>query len=255
MLGGLICSLLLGHFAAADQPRPGDYSRYSPSSASQVVRDPTTGKTYQQQLVDVTVPKSGWQLKTKTQKYLQPLTVTEPEWRKHYSYVPRQTYVLEHRQRGQWNPFQNNYYTYQYKPVVQWVPVVQEYAVPVAKTRWVLSARTQKFYEPVVGTEVQQRLVTTEVPNNSSNQMLASGPTPRGGLSYLADKQKAANFMGTWPATSGALNLPAMEVSAPGNVTSIASAPAYRTSGLPVAPSASPTWDARQNAMSPTVLR
>ncbi|MFN3190959.1 MAG: hypothetical protein ACE361_10590 [Aureliella sp.] len=192
----LITSLLLFQSCQTAIGQTGPPAEPQRELPSRVVRDPVTGRLFQQQIQSVQVPVVRWESKPQTQ------TVYEPEVSTRYVAVPQLTYVPVSSQvlypvtRGLWNPFRTPVQAYEYRTVTQYQPRVQNYSVPVSTQKWVPKKQTIYVPQPVQRTETRQQVVTTEIPGNrpvshstippANANLYAAQPSPRLRIPILA---------------------------------------------------------------------
>ena len=155
----------------------------SSASTTSVFRDPFTGRTFQQQLVNVTVPTTVYEDKAVKQTYYEAQQRTSQVKHQQVVYVPQQSYVVETRLRGRWNPFRRPVYTYHYRPVTRWTPTIRDVMVPVTTQQFVPRERTVYVRQPVQRNQVTQQVVTTEIP---SSTLPAAVPNQRFGQTLYA---------------------------------------------------------------------
>jgi hypothetical protein len=138
----------------------------SPASPSKpwLVRDPATGRLFQQQLVPVSVPVTRWEARTVEQTVYEPRVTTQVQQVPQTTYAPNTQYVMQPKVTGWWNPFMQPVQAYQYVPVTNWSPQTQQVPNPVVTQQWVPRQQKIVVYQPIQATEVHQRLVQTEVP-------------------------------------------------------------------------------------------
>jgi hypothetical protein len=149
-----------------------------------VVRDPTTGRLYHQQLVPITVPEVRWETKQVT------TTVHRPEW---VSQVVNQTQtimkpqtqmVLQAYWTGVWNPFRPPTLAYRYVPQTNWVPTTVSTPQVVAAQRLVPKQETLTVTQPVSENRTVQHLVQTEIPSSAGSAMGVNQPRMAATLAY-----------------------------------------------------------------------
>ncbi len=168
--------------AAASQPsstiasaNPGQ----SPTSNAKawIVRDPATGRVFQQQLVPVAVPVTRWEPRTVEQTVYEPRLSTQVVQVPQTTYVPNTQYVMQPKVTGWWNPFKQPVQAYQYVPVTNWVPQTQQVPNPVTTQQWVPRQQKITVYQPVQTTETRHQLVQTELPQPQAPTALAAMPS------------------------------------------------------------------------------
>ena len=129
-----------------------------------IVRDPATGRVFQQQLVPVSVPVTRWEARTVEQTVYEPRVATQVQQVPQTTYVPNTQYVMQPKITGWWNPFKQPVQAYQYVPVTNWTPQTQSVPNPVTTQQWVPRQQKIVVYQPVQSTEIRQQLVQTELP-------------------------------------------------------------------------------------------
>ncbi|MDX1929244.1 MAG: hypothetical protein SFV81_22140 [Pirellulaceae bacterium] len=133
-----------------------------------LVRDPATGRVFQQQLVPVSVPVTRWEARTVEQTVYEPRVTTQVQQVPQTTYVPNTQYVMQPKVTGWWNPFKQPVQAYQYVPVTNWTPQTQQVSNPVLTQQWVPRQQKVVVYQPVQATEIRQQLVQTELPQSQS---------------------------------------------------------------------------------------
>lgn len=225
-----------------------------------IVRDPSTGRLYRQQMVTVHVPTTAWETKQVTQTVYEPEIVTNYVATEQTVYAPKTQYVLQHRVRGRWNPFRRTTATYEYEPVTTWVPATQTVSTPVTTRKWNPKQQTLTVQTPVAKIEQQTQLVQTEIPQPVTT-MLANRQAPLVRVPLLARQR-----MLPWPPISQSPRLAQVGISrgqAPANFASNSqlrpiagpSSAAYSAPLRTASSAASMSRDSIQVGMSATVLR
>lgn len=250
-------------------------TKQAPSGkAVRYVRDPITGRTYRQELVNVKVPTTTWESKAATQTVYEPVVTTKYATTQKVVYVPQQSYELQPYISGGWNPFKAPAYAYRYQAVTRWIPTLQNQTVPLTSQNYVAKQKTIYVAEPVTKDRIQQQIVTTEIPASSlpagtapgtltPNVRYASQPAPRIRIPLLArqqllgSQQTAAarpNLIAAAPqpvlSTPAATGLRPINDAASGFRSSTYTAP-LRTAST----NSSLSRDPLQSGMSATVLR
>jgi hypothetical protein len=150
------------------------------SSQPWIVRDPGTGRVFQQKLVPVSVPVTRWEPRTIEQTVYEPRLATHVQQVPQTTYVPNTQYVMQPKVTGWWNPFKQPVQAYKYVPVTNWTPQTQQVPNPVTTQQWVPRQQKIVVYQPVQSTEVRQQLVQTELPQpQTTPSPLVYAATPR----------------------------------------------------------------------------
>lgn len=153
------------------------------NSASQgwVVRDPTTGRFFYQQVVPVTVPTTRWENKTVTTTVQQPQWVSRTVPETQVVYQPQTTMTLEPYWKGRWNLFRQPTLAYRYKPVTNWQPTTVTNQRVVMTQTFVPQQQTIVVPQPVPENRTVQQLVQTEIPQSPAAfpTAIATAPQPR----------------------------------------------------------------------------
>jgi hypothetical protein len=235
---------------------------------SWLVRDPQTGRIYQQELVSVTVPTTQWEVKPVTTTVYEPRNVTKSVPGTQVLYTPSTQYVMQPKLRGWWNPLRQPVQAYEFVPVTSWQPQTQTVQSQVSTIEWV--AKQQVVYVPqsVQRLQTQQQIVSREVPPTAAAALagtaanypyaLAGQPKPLINIPVLSQQRVLP-----WPenrASYGYASTPSttMRGAVSSGLRPIASAisPSY---SAPLQPSNNPSnvasRDAFQTGMSPTILR
>ena len=148
----------------SEAPAPAANPTAQAATKPWIVRDPATGRVFQQQLVPVTVPVTRWEAKTIDQTVYEPQFATNLQPYPQTTFVPKTEYVMQPKVRGWWNPLQQPVQSYEYVPKTTWVPQTQQLTKPVVTQNWVPKQQKIVVYQPVQATEVRQQLVQTELP-------------------------------------------------------------------------------------------
>lgn len=250
---------------------------------SWLVRDPTTGRLYQQELVTRTVPTTHWEVRPVPTTVYEPRQVVTTVPRQEVTYTPTTQYVMQPRLKGWWNPLAQPVQAYEFVPVTSWQPQTQTVQQPITTTQWVAKQHTVYVPQAVQRNETQQQIVSREIPQPSGGYppsgispslltpatMMAAQPNPmltRPLVSIpLLARQPATPWNNTpWPANVG-------PAAASGGIASSGVRGGSFSTGLrpianPIAPrysaplqtassSGSVARDAGQSGMSATVLR
>ena len=141
-------------------------SQHGPEQAPWLVRDPRTGRLYQQQVVNVSVPTVHWETKQVTQTVLAPRFVTREVPVQQTVYTPRTQMVLQPSLRGWWNPFRQTT-AYVARPVTSWVASTTTVNQKVTQQEWAPQQRSVTVQQPVTRMQTQQQIVQTEIPQPS----------------------------------------------------------------------------------------
>ena len=242
------CSFAAGQTATNSTAPTGSIasnSDPSPNSKTWIVRDPVTGRLFQQRLVPVSVPVTRWEAKTVEQTVYEPQVTTNVQHAPQTLFVPKTQYVMQPKVRGWWNPLKPPVQAYEYTPVTQWVPQTQSVPQAVTTPQWVPKPQKIVVYQPVQSTEIRQQLVQVELPQPqyATNQAL-SGSAP----AYLPP-QSVSSSSGLRPIT------PTFPAIPPIPLPRFATRP-YNAPLRPVTSGTSSyTRDTIQSGMQPTVLR
>ena len=223
-----------------------------------IVRDPATGRVFQQQLVPVTVPVTRWEAKTIDQTVYEPQVATNLQPYAQTTLVPKTDYVMQPKLRGWWNPLKQPTQTYEYVPKTTWVPQTQQIAKTVVTQNWVPKQQKIVVYQPVQTTEVRQQLVQTELPQPPGTvpTSLASAPRqPFFRLPILAQQRvlpwqqtgQSSAYPAPYPAAIAPSTQLAQSTAIPPTVAqaNVAAAPAPQTPNFPAtqpAPAAQPVY-------------
>ena len=174
------------------------------ASKTWIVRDPATGRVFQQQLVSVNVPVTRWEPRTIEQTVYEPRIATQVQHVPQTTYVPNTQYVMQPKMTGWWNPFKQPVQAYQYVPVTNWAPQTQQVPNSITMQQWVPRQQKIVVYQPVQSTEIRQQLVQTELPQPpTASPAIASVSAPSQRLFRLPIL--AQNRVLPWaaPATGG----------------------------------------------------
>ncbi len=214
-----------GPIPGSTEPPSTAKSPSTPANKPWIVRDPGTGRVFQQHLVPVTVPVTRWEARTVDQTVYEPRVATQLQQVSQTTYVPNTQYVMQPKVTGWWNPFKQPTQAYQYVPVTNWVPQTQQIPHPITTQQWVPKQQKFTVYQPVQSTEVRQQLVQTELPQpQSAPAVIASGTSPRQPLfrlPILAQQRVlpwAAPSSGTYP-SSYAASAPMTSYATPGSTS------------------------------------
>jgi hypothetical protein len=283
-ISGCCSATCLAEDPAAPPPNTADNRPSAQSHAPNgpgktwIVRDPATGRLFQQQLVPVHVPVTRWEAKTVEQTVYEPKIATHLQHTPQTTYTPSTRYVMQSKLRGWWNPLQTPVQAYEYVPVTQWVPQTQQLPHPVTTQQWVAKQQKIVIYQPVQATETHQKLVQTELPQPSGaalNPTLAQAPQTLSGPSHFPRRglvwpSRAATFSPPTPIPTAvyAASQPSLSPSGlrpvlnpprtqlpqlplPSFATLPYNAPLKTTTGV----TATASRDTLQSGMQPTVLR
>ena len=129
-----------------------------------IVRDPRTGRWYQQEIRTVDQPIVRWEWKHVDQVVYRPQVVTEVQSVTETVYVPQTRYLLQYKPKGTWNPLRTPVAAYEYVPHTTWVAQSRVTSRPVTTPKWV--AKQEKIAVPqlVQSTVKTQQLAQTEIP-------------------------------------------------------------------------------------------
>ena len=213
--------------AATDTPKTSSNANADPSKPW-IVRDPATGRLFQQQLVPVSVPVTRWEARTIEQTVYEPKFTTQVQQISQTTYRPSTQYAMQPIVRGWWNPFKQPVQAYQYVPITHWVPQTLQSQHPVLVQHWVPKSQKMVVYQPVQATETRQQLVQTELPQPKSSQVIATVPTPRQPLFRLP--LLAQQRVLPWPSTTGSGSFVALP---PNTVPNARSSPLVHADNTP----------------------
>ncbi len=129
-----------------------------------VVRDPTTGRLFHQQLVQVDVPAVRWESKQVTATVLQPQWVSRVEPQTQMVLQPQTQTVLQPYWQNRWNPFRQPILAYRHVPQTTWNPTNVTTSRVVTAQQWTPVQQTINVPQPVTETRTVQQLVQTEIP-------------------------------------------------------------------------------------------
>jgi hypothetical protein len=234
-----------------------------------LVRDPQTGRIYQQELVSVTVPTTQWEVKPVASTIYEPRNVTKSVPSTQVVYTPSTQYVMQPRLRGWWNPLRQPVQAYEFVPITSWQPQTQAVQSQVSTIEWVPKQQIVYVPQSVQRLQTQQQIVSREIPPTAAAALagtaaaippsgLAGQPKPLINIPILSQQRILP-----WPenpANSGYAATPSttMRGVVSNGLRPVASAisPGY---SAPLQPTNNPSnvasRDAFQTGMSPTVLR
>lgn len=233
--------------------QPGNTSTGSPTAqqSSWLVRDPATGRIFQQQLVSVSVPRSSWEVRPVQTTVYQPQRVVQTVPSNQTIYTPTTQYVMQPKLRGWWNPWRPPVQAYEYVPITSWQPQTQSVTSQVASIQWVPTQQTVYVPQLVHKLETQQQLVSKEIPQPSAASIARNPVGP--GISGLAN---ATNLFGLGLRPIAAPAYPSTAYPTQSYPTSLYPAANYpaplRTAS---AATGSTERDPNQIGMAPTILR
>ena len=219
------------------------------SSKTWIVRDPATGRLYQQRLVPVTVPVTRWEAKTVEQTVYEPQVTTTVQQPAQPLYVPKTQYVMQPKVRGWWNPLKQPVQAYEFAPVTQWVPTPAAPQTTIAAQQWVPKQQKIVVYQPVQSIEVRQQLVQVELPQPTTvtANSLRPGMQPRAfagnltqpllRLPFFATNEQARIARTQWPYNQQ--SAPSQIASNPARVPPITSQTATPPAAPPITPASS----------------
>ncbi len=188
-------------------------------AAPWIVRDPWSGRLYQQQMVSVSVPVTRWEAKTVDQTVYEPVSVPQVQNIPNTVYVPQTQYVMQPRVKGWWNPFQQPTQAYEFVPVTRWIPQTHYQQRVIPSQQWTSRQQKVVIYQPVQSVETRQQLVQKELPqpnaNNATQLAAVAGPrqplvrlpilanqSPWGGpVNYATSYNQVAGY-NTWQPTT-----------------------------------------------------
>ncbi len=131
---------------------------------SWLVRDPTTGRLYQQELVTRTVPTTQWEVRPVPTTVYEPRQVVTSVPTQQVTYTPTTQYVMQARVKGWWNPLAQPVQAYEFVPVTTWQPRTHTVQQPVTSTQWVAKQQTVYVPQAVQRNQTQQQIVSREIP-------------------------------------------------------------------------------------------
>lgn len=175
----------------------------SGSPSSWLVRDPQSGRVFQQDVVNVNVPTTQWETRPTTTTVYEPRNVVRVQPSQHTVYTPTTQYVMQPRLRGWWNPLKQPVQGYEFVPVTSWQPQVQTVNRSVAGVEWVPKQQIVYVQQPVQRMVSQQPIVSREIPQAApsasggpSQTMLTARPQspPQMPAAYMARQQSSP-----WP--------------------------------------------------------
>ncbi len=151
------------------------------TAKSWVVRDPWSGRLYQQHMVSVSVPVTRWEAKTVEQTVYEPVSIPQVQNIPNTVFVPQTQYVMQPRVKGWWNPLQQPTQAYEFIPVTRWIPQTQYQQRVIPSQQWTSRQQKVVIYQPVQSVETRQQLVQKELPqpNMNNTPQLASLAGPR----------------------------------------------------------------------------
>lgn len=174
---------------------------------SWIVRDPVTGRLYQQELVTRSVPTTVWEVRPVTTTVYEPQQVVSNVPSQQVTYTPTTQYVMQPRLRGWWNPLRQPVQSYEFVPVTSWQPQTQTVQNPQTTTQWVPKQQVVYAPQPVQRLQTQQHIVSRELPQPPAGHipsaipsgyatapMLAAQPRPLVTIPILAQQR-----MLPWP--------------------------------------------------------
>jgi hypothetical protein len=165
--------------------------------ASWVVRDPTTGRLYQQQLANVTVPVTRMQATTVDQLSYELQTQTRVEQVPQTVFKGTTQYVLQPKLRGWWNPMREPVQSYESVPITTWEPQTQMALRPTVVQQWVAKPQKVVVYQPVQTVETRTQVIQTPLPSTPGTQPFTSTGTQPSGLAASIPFSPSATSMPT----------------------------------------------------------
>lgn len=166
---------LVSSAAGQSNQDPSPINPANGTTSGSLVRDPQTGRWYQQQLLTESVPTIKWESRPMTQTVYQSKPVQASLVTQNRVFVPRTEFVWQLKTRGRLNPFRKTTHSYEYRPVTRWVPATQTVMTPTTTHQWAARHQTVYYAHPVQTVETQQRVVFTEVtPPAGSNSASAT---------------------------------------------------------------------------------
>lgn len=244
----LPASLMAQPTSVASQPAAGTSDSGNKLQGGWVVRDPTTGRLFHQQLVPVNVPTVRWENKPITTTVMQPQWVRRVVPQTQVSYQAKTQMVLQPYWQGWWNPLRQPTLAYRHVPVTTWQPTTTTTNQVVAIQQMVPTQQTIQVPQPVNETQTVQQLVQTEIPQTINAQF----PGQRGTLQQAPESAIAARspvIPGQSPMPVGSSVLRPVERVMQNILPPVYNAP-MQTASRP-----SSSWDVMQSGMRPTVLR
>lgn len=228
------------------------------NGATWIVRDPRTGRLYQQQLVTANVPTITWESKPVTQTVYEPQVTTKSVATQQTVYTPITQYVLQPKLKGLWNPFRQPVTSYEFQPVTNWIPQTQTINQPVVSQQWVAKQQTVYVPQPVQKIQQQQQLVQTELPQSTLPPAALASRAPLVTIPILARQRMLPwNPIQTSTPTAAASSMVASASAGLRPMTAPVSqlrAPTY-TAPLRTAANTMTPRDSIQSGMSATILR
>lgn len=175
---------------------------------SWIVRDPITGQLFQQELVNVSVPTTQWEVKPVTTTVYEPQNVVKSVPSQQTTFTPSTQYVMQPRIRGWWNPLHPPVQAYEFVPVTTWQPQTQTVQQQIATVQWVPKAQVVYVPQAVQKMQTQQQIVSRALPQRPAisptspyvpppQTMLAMQPKPLLTIPILAQQRLLP-----WPATN-----------------------------------------------------
>lgn len=233
--------------------QPGNANSGSPTAQqpSWLVRDPITGRIFQQQLVSVLVPRTSWEVRPVNTTVYQPQRIVQAVPSDQTIYTPTTQYVMQPKLRGWWNPWRPAVQAYEFVPVTSWQPQTQTVTSQRASIQWVPTQQTVYVPRLVQKMETQQQLVSREIPQPSPSSLVRNPVGP--GFSGL---DNASNLLGLGlrPITAPAYPAPAYPTQ--GYATSVYPATNYPAPLRSAAVDTPPTErEPNQVGMTATILR
>ncbi len=115
---------------------------------------------------------------TRTQQVYRPQQSTQVKSFQHTFAIPVTEYRMVSRLKGQWNPFQNPYWTHKLEPQTRWHYHPTTVQIPTTQTNWV--EVTQTVQVPVTRYRTKDILITRRepiAPGSSGSGIRSLGPT------------------------------------------------------------------------------
>ncbi len=165
------------------------------SNQSWVVRDPATGRLFQQSVITVTVPTTQWEVRPVMTTVYEPTRELKTLPTQRTIYTPHTQYVMQPRLRGWWKPLRQSVQAYEYVPVTTWQPQTQTMNTQMATVQWVPKQQVVYVQQPVRRMQTQQQVVLNEISQPSihagvqSQPMLAAQPQPLIRIPLLAQQR------------------------------------------------------------------
>ncbi len=150
-------------------------------SQSWLVRDPSSGRVFQQTAVSVNVPMTVWEVRPMTTTVYEATNVVKSVPTQNTIYAPSTQYVMQPRLRGWWNPLRQPVQSYEFVPVTTWHPQTQTVNSQVATVQWVPKQQVVYVQQPIQRMQTQQQIVSKEIPQPAlslglSQPLLAAQP-------------------------------------------------------------------------------